>query len=431
MSDRYNLRWGGRFAFMTGFAALALLVGLLGVWGTQTRIAGAVIAPGLIKVESNRQVIQHPDGGIVGAIHARNGDYVDVGQVLLRLDDTDVRAELAIIEQQLVEVTARIARLRAERDGATSFEVDLSGLEHVPSDDVVSGQQLLFEARRTSFENELAQTEEQIVQTREQVTGVDAQIEAIDVQIALLSEEIDAQEQLDERGLVIRSKLLEQQRNLARLQGEHGRLVSLRGQHSSAIAGLELAKIRLQTTAREKAIAELYDLEADRAELSEKQGIALRKLARMEITAPVAGIVYGSQVFTLQSVVQKGKDIMYIVPQDQALVVSARVPAQDVDQIVSGQEVSLRFTALDQRFTPEIFGVLNTVSADSFLDETTGKAYYEAEISPLETELVKLGEQSLVPGMPVDAYIRTAERSPLSYLTKPLADYFYRAFREG
>lgn len=431
MNDRYNLRWGGRFAFMTGFLALASLVGLLGVWGTQTRIAGAVIAPGLIKVESNRQVIQHSDGGIVGAIHARNGDYVDVGQVLLRLDDTDVRAELAIIEQQLVEVTARVARLRAERDGTTSFEVDLSGLEHVPADDVVSGQKLLFEARRTSFANELAQTEEQIVQTREQVTGVDAQIEAIDVQIALLSEELAAQKQLDERGLVIRSKLLEQQRNLARLQGERGRLVSLRGQHSSAIAGLELSKIRLQTTAREKAIAELRDLEADRAELLEKQGIALRKLSRMEITAPVAGIVYGSQVFALQSVVQKAKDIMYIVPQDQALVVSARVPAPDVDQIVAGQEVSLRFTALDQRFTPEIFGVLNTVSADSFLDKTTGKAYYEAEISPLETELVKLGEQSLVPGMPVDAYIRTAERSPLSYLTKPLADYFYRAFREG
>jgi len=431
MSDRYSLRWGGRFAFMTGFVALALLVGLLGIWGTQTRIAGAVIAPGLIKVESNRQVIQHPDGGIVGSIQARNGDYVNIGQILLRLDDTDVKAELAIIEQQMVETTARIARLRAERDSAAIFEVDLVGLEHVPAGEVVSGQRLLFETRRTSFKNELAQTEEQIVQTREQVSGVNAQIEAIDVQIELLSEEIGAQEHLDKQGLVIRSKLLEQQRNLARLQGERGRLVSLRGQHSSAIASLELAKIRLQTTAREKAIAELRDREADRAELLEKQGIALRKLSRMEITAPVAGIVYGSQVFTLQSVVQKAKDIMYIVPQDQALIVSARVPAPDVDQIVAGQQVSLRFTALDQRFTPEVFGVLNTVSADSFLDETTGKAYYEAEISPLETELDKLGEQTLVPGMPVDAYIRTADRSPLSYLTKPLADYFYRAFREG
>ncbi len=431
MSEQPGIRWGGRFAFLTGFIALGLLVALLGVWGTQTRIAGAVIAPGLIKVESNRQVIQHPDGGVVGAIYARNGDFVEAGQALLRLDDTDVRSELTIIEQQLLEITARIARLRAERDGAAEFHVDLAGLEAVDNGDVVAGQQRLFEAHRTSLENELAQTEEQIVQTRQQVGGVDAQIDAIDLQISLLDEEIAANEQLDQQGLLVRSKLLEQQRNRARLQGERGRLVAQRGQHLSAIAGLELAKIRLTATVRERAITELRDLESDRAELLEQQAIALRKLSRMEITTPVSGIVYGSQVFALQSIVEKAKDIMYVVPQDQALVVSARVPAPDVDQIVTGQEVSLRFTALDQRFTPEIFGILNTISADSFLDDATGKAYYEAEISPLETELVKLGEQSLVPGMPVDAYIRTAERSPLNYLTKPLADYFYRAFREG
>lgn len=431
MRDRYNPRWTGKFAFVTGFLALGTLVLLLGVWGTQARIAGAVIAPGLVKVESNRQVIQHVDGGVIGAINVRNGDHVEIGQVLLRLDDTDVRSELAIIEQQLVETNSRIARLRAERDGATTFVVDLAGLEHVRSDDAVTGQRSLFEARREFFQNELAQTDEQIVQTREQVSGVDAQIEAIDIQINLRSEEIATQEQLNEKGLTVYSKLLEQQRDLARLQGERGRLVAQLGQHLSAIAGFELAKTRLKTAAQEKAIAELSDLEARRAELLEKQGISIRKLSRMEITAPVAGIVYGSQVFALQSVVQKGKDIMYIVPQDQALVISARVPAADVDQISAGQKVSLRFTALDQRFTPEVFGVLSTVSADSFLDEKTGKAYYEIEVSPLDGELAKLGEQFLVPGMPVEAHVRTAERSPLSYLTKPLADYFYRAFREG
>lgn len=431
MRQVHKLRWGGRFAFLTGFIALGLLGGLLGVWGTQTRIAGAVIAPGLIKVESNRQVIQHPDGGIVGAIYARNGNYVEAGQALLRLNDTDVRAELVIVEQQLLETTARIARLKAERDDAAGFEVTLTGLEHIPSKDVIAGQHRLFEAHRSAFSNEIAQMEEQIIQTRKQVSGVDAQTTSINLQLELLDEEITANTYLDEQGLVVRSKLLEQQRSRARLQGELGRLVALRGQHLSAIAAVELGKIRLKTTLREKVITELRDLESDRAELLEKQGIALRKLSRMEITTPVSGIVYGSQVFALQSIVQKAKDIMYIVPQDQALVVSARVPAPDIDQIVSGQKVSLRFTALDQRFTPEIFGVLNTISADSFIDEATGKAYYEAEISPLDTELVKLGEQSLVPGMPVEAYIRTAERAPLSYLTKPLADYFYRAFREG
>ena len=430
MRDHFNLRWGGRFAFLTGLAALCLLFLLLGFWGTQARISGAVIAPGQIKVENNRQVIQHPDGGIVGAIRARNGDLVEAGQVLLVLDDTDIRSELAIIEQQFVETQARIARLKAERDEANVFDVELERIENIKTEDVVAGQQRLFKARQISYQNELAQTKEQIVQTQEQIRGVDAQIEALGVQIDLLAEEIAGNEQLEKKGLLVRSKLLEQKRNQARLQGERGRLIAQRGQHLSSIAELELGKIRLKATLREKAITELRDLEADRAELSEKRRIARRQLSRMEITAPVAGVVYGSKVFARQSVIEKAKDIMYIVPQDQELVISARVPAPDVDQVIAGQKVSLRFTALDQRFTPEIFGFLTTVSADSFLDEATGKSYYEAEISPLREELDKLGDQSLVPGMPVEAYIRSAVRSPISYLTKPLADYFYRAFRE-
>lgn len=431
MSGERKRRWNGRFAFLTGFLSLILLVALLGVWGTQARISGAVIAPGFIKVESNRQVVQHPDGGIVGDIVVRNGDTVEAGDVLIRLDDTDVGADLTIIETQLVETVARIARLKAERDGVMEFEVELLGLEHVSSADIIAGQERLFAARIATYHNELAQTDEQISQTSEQVTGVDVQIAAIETQISLLQEEIDASEHLDQRGLVIRSTLLERQREAARLEGERGALVAQRGQHLSTIATLELSKIRLEASLRESSIAELRDLESRRLELVERRGIAIRKLNRMDITAPIDGVVFGLQVFARRSVIQPASELMYIVPQDQALIVSARIPAADVDQVTPGQPVSLRFTALDQRFTPEILGVLNTVSADSILDETTGRAFYEAEISPLPTELVKLGEQVIVPGMPVDAFVRTAERSPLSYLAKPLADYFYRAFREG
>jgi len=431
MRDRYNLRWRGRFAFYTGFLAIGLLIGLLGVWGTQAQIAGAVIAPGLIKVESNRQVVQHADGGIVTTIYARDGDYVDAGQTLLQLDDTDIRAELMITEQQLVDTIARIARLKAERNNASAFRVDLPKGLLIQVDDIIADQYQLFETRRVSFDNEIAQMQEQIIQFREQAKGVSAQINALHIQISLLNEEITPYKKLVELNMAPRLKLLEPERNRARLQGELGRLAALHGKHISSIAGLELEKIRLKTTLREKTITEMRGLVTDRSELLEKQGIVQRRLSRMKITAPVSGIVYGSQVFALQSVVQKAKDIMHIVPQNQALVIAVRVAAQDVDQINTGQQVSLRFTALDQRFTPEIFGILNTVSADSFLDKKTGKAYYEADISPLETELQKLGDQSLVPGMPVDAYIRTSSRSPLNYLTKPLTDYFYRAFREG
>ena len=423
-------RWNGWFAFIIGLIAICILVGLLGVWGMQSRIAGAVIAPGVIKVESNRQVIQHPDGGIVSEIFVRNGDVVQAGEVLLRLDETDIRSELAIIEQQLVELIARIARLKAERDSKTKYEVSFSGFEHISFEEVEDGQRRLFDARKSSLENELAQVGKKITQTQSQVGGVEAQIKAIEVQLDLLEQEIQTNEQLQKQGLLLRSKMHDQLRDRARMQGERGRLVAQKGQYLNAIAELEISKISLQSGVREKAITKLRDLESDLSEQMEKRGILARKLSRMEIIAPVDGIIFGSSVFALKSVIQKGKDIMYIVPKNQALVISARVPASDVDQVSPGQEVSLRFNTLDQRFTPEIFGLLNFISADSVTEKSTGQAYYEAEISPLETEVAKLGDQVLVPGMPVETYIQTGERAPLSYLTKPFADYFYRAFRE-
>tara|TARA_B110000090_G_C13277447_1_gene406685 strand:- start:45 stop:728 length:684 start_codon:yes stop_codon:yes gene_type:complete len=227
MRDRYNLRWRGRFAFYTGFLALGLLISLLGVWGTQAKIAGAVIAPGLIKVESSRQVVQHADGGIVTTIYVRDGDYVEAGQTLLQLDDTDIRSELMVTEQQLVDTTARIARLKAERNDASDFRVGLPEVFLVKVDDIVADQYHLFETRRASFDNEIAQMQEQIIQFREQVKGVNAQIEALHIQVALLNEEITPYKKLVELGIATRLKLLEPERNRARLQGELGRLVAL------------------------------------------------------------------------------------------------------------------------------------------------------------------------------------------------------------
>lgn len=430
MSKPTTSRWTGRFAFAIGAFAVLALVLVLGVWGTQARIAGAVIASGTTMVENNRQVIQHPDGGIVQAIYARDGDVVEQGQVLLRLDASDIQSELSILDQQLIEIGARIARLRAERDNLEAFKVDLSNFEHIASDNIIEGQQNLFLARKATFESELSQIDEQIKQTHEQVVGTNAQIMAIETQIDLQQQENTVSEQLREQNLIIASAILEQRRILARLEGEHGRLVSQRGQLLATIAGHELNKVRLEASRREDAIAELRDLEADWLELLETKAIAERKLLRMEILAPVSGVIYGSQLFAEQSVLQRAKDIMYITPQDQDLVILAEVSAADVDHISPGQSVSLKFTALDLRFTPDVYGTLEVVSADSFTNETTGKSHYSVEISLLPGEVTKLEDQLLVPGMPVEAYIQTGVRSPLNYLVKPIADYFYRAFRE-
>lgn len=429
MDEQLQFRWTGRLAFLIGFLAVTLLILLLGVWGTRAKISGAVVASGLIQVESNRQVVQHPDGGLVGNIHARNGDFVDAGQVLLSLKSDDVVSELAILNTQFLEATARRMRLIAERDGNTNIAIPHSNKS--VNDESITGQVNLFHARRVSFEKELEQINEQIIQTQEQIRGVDAQIEAVEIQLDLLAQDISSNTELEQKGLLVKSTLLDQLRAEANLKGEMGSLISLRGQHRSAIASHELSKIRLDNTRREKAIVELRDVEVRRWELNEKINILRRKLERMEITAPTSGIVFGSEVFTLNAVIPPANPVMYIIPQDQALIVSAKIAAKDIDQVSAGQTAALRFSALDQKFTPEITGTVITVSADAVLDEKTGISYYEAEVAPIKEELAKLGDQALIPGMPVETYIRTAERSPLNYLTKPFTDYFYRAFREN
>nr|MCU0855347.1 HlyD family efflux transporter periplasmic adaptor subunit [Paracoccaceae bacterium] len=166
-------------------------------------------------------------------------------------------------------------------------------------------------------------------------------------------------------------------------------------------------------------------------ELTERRLGLQERLSRLEVRAPVSGVVYGQQVFAVQSVVQAGAPIMYIIPQDRPLLVEARVPSVHVDEIQLGQEAVLRFTALDMRRTPEMTGIVTGISADVIVDERTGANFYEVQLIPREEDLPKLDGQVLLPGMPVEAFIRTEDRTPISYLTKPLTDYFNRAFRES
>lgn len=422
--------WHGKFAFFIGFVALAMLVALLGVWGTLAQISGAVVSSGLLKVESNRQIIQHAEGGIVGEILVRDGDLVEAGDVVLRLEASDVQSELVILESQLIEVSARAARLIAERDGEEGFDVVLDEFDHSAASSMVTGQRNLFAARLQSYQKELEQIDEQIVQTHEQIRGVEAQITANETQLALLEKEIETNETLRKKELVVASKAFEIQRAAAGLEGQTGALIAQRGQLLSAIAGLELDKIRLGNKRREAAITELRDIDVSKNEMMEQRRVLKRKLGRLDITAPSSGVIFGSQVTTVASVITPANPIMYVIPQDQALVVSTRVPSNDIDQVQIGQTASLRFSAFNQKFTPEIFGQVSKVSADILVDETTGMTFYEAEISPNADEMYKLGKQVLIPGMPVEAFIQTAPRSPFSYLIKPMADYFHRAFRE-
>lgn len=425
--------WSATAPLTIGILSLILLVGGIGYWSVSAKIVGAVVSNGMIEVENNRQVVQHPEGGVVGEILAKNGNTVEAGDILIRFDDTLQRSRLAIVEGQLFEIFAREARLEAERDENDEivFSPKLQELAKIRPSVVeqLDGQTRLFGARQETLAKETAQLVEQVAQIGNQIEGTEAQLTALAEQRDLNAKELAEQEGLLKSGLVQSTRVTSLLREEARLSGEIGRLKSQIAQLRGEIAGLEIEKLKLGAARREEAIVTLRDLENREIELSEQQLSLNETLSRLDVRAPVSGVIYRSIVFARRSVVQPAAPMMYIIPQDQPLVVVARINSNDVDQVYVGQEASLRFTAFDQRQTPEIFGKVSEVSADVFQDEVTGLNYYRVVLLPGDSELAKLQDQTLLPGMPVEAYLRTSERTPLSFLTKPLMDYFNRAFR--
>ncbi len=426
--------WRITFPATVGFVALLILVVGIGIWSVRTQLAGAIISQGVIEVQSNRQVVEHPDGGVVGEIFVRDGDQVESGELLLRLDDTFLASEKTVVETQLFELLSRQARLEAERDGATSEELaaklrEVQQRENIP-DDLIAGQQRLFDARNETLTQQTEQLTRQKTQIENEIDGTQAQLTAAQKQVELISEELKDQESLLQRGLTQASRVSALQREEANLTGAIGRLEATIARLTGQIASTEIQILELNATRREEAITTLRDAQTRIAELAERRLSLTERLSRLDIRAPVSGTVYDSQVFALQSVIQPAEQMMYVVPQDTPLLVAAKVDTIHVDQLFRGQEVALRFPSFNQRETPELDGHVINVSADTFTDEGTGFTFYRAELVPDDGQLDRLNGQTLLPGMPVEAMIKTDERTPLSYLTKPLTDYFTRAFRE-
>ncbi|MEM9342085.1 MAG: HlyD family type I secretion periplasmic adaptor subunit [Pseudomonadota bacterium] len=421
-------KYSARFPMAVGLVALGALVGVIGVWSVRTEIAGAIIASGTIVVENNRQIVQHAEGGVVGAISARDGDVVEAGDLLVKLDDKLLRSELAVAELQLVELRARRARLQAERDDANEIVFDDTSDSAAEQQE---GQRKLFEARRRTLQEELNQIDERIRQTGNQIKGVEAQLDALKVQETLILDELEDLEDLLDRGLVQATRVTTLRRDAAQISGEIGKLNADIAQFADQIAAFEIEKLKLENTRREGAIVELRDVQFQELELVERRSSLVERLSRLEIRAPATGVVYGSTVFAQSAVIQPAEPLMYVIPRDQPLLVNAQVDAIHIDQVHMGQPVTLRFSAFNQRLTPELTGEVVKVSADVLRDEVTGLNYYLVEIELLPEEVPKLDAQELVPGMPVEAYLRTDDRTPLSYLTKPLTDYFDRSFRES
>jgi len=390
---------------------------------------------GQIEVDQNRQVVQHPDGGVIAKINVQEGDPVKEGDILIRLDPTNLTSELVVVEGQLFELIARRGRLEAERDGAGAITFDPELIKAAESSNdartLMQGQHRLFKARLDSMAQEIDQMQKQRNQISDQINGITAQQTALETQLELINEELENQQTLLDRGLAQASRVLSLQREDARLRGTMGELAATKAQAQSRITEIDIMVLKYGTKRREEAITRLRDLQFRELELIEKRNALRGRLSRLDIRAPLAGVVYGLQFFAPRSVIRPADPVLYLVPQDRPLVIAAKVQTINIDQIFVGQEVILRFPAFDSRTTPELLGRVVKVSADAFTDERTGISYYRSEIVLLEGETDKLPQgATLIPGMPVQAFIRTNDRTPLAYLIKPFSDYFAKAFRE-
>jgi HlyD family secretion protein len=401
------------------------------IWGSVAKLSGAVVAPGMVVVDGNSKKIQHPQGGVIGEILVRDGARVAAGDLLIKLDDTQLRASLGVVTSQLTELTGRKARLAAERDDRDDPEFPSNFLRsHPDAERVVNGERRLFQARRASANGQKAQLRERIKQSEEEINGLILQNSSKGRERVLIEEELSRVTDLYKKNLLPITRVLSLQRDQARIEGEVGTLLAQIAKLRGQIAETRLQIIAIDDTRYSDAQKELREVEGRIAELQERKIAAEDQLRRVELRAPIDGVIHELNVHTVGGVVNPAEQLMLVVPTGDSLSVEVRVPASEIDQLQLGREAKLRFTAFNQRTTPEVKGLLTRVSPDVIHDKEAGQSYYVARITPDGRDLERLGDKKLVPGMPVEAFIETTSRTALSYLTKPLADQFERAFRE-
>lgn len=419
-------------ALSTGLGVM-LVVGI-GGWATCTEISGAVIAPGRLVVESDVKKVQHPTGGVVSELLVKDGDQVKAGDVLVRLDETQTRANLDVTRKALDELAARQSRDEAERDGAKdiTFPAELLGRRGVNPEvaTLVEGESRLFAARKASREGQRAQLSERVAQLNEEIGGLNEQVSAKAREIRLIGDELKGVHDLYTKNLVPLSRVTALERDAARLEGERGQLVASVASTKGKIAETKLQILQVNTDMRTEVGKDLAEIRGKWSELVEKRVAAEDQLKRVEMRAPQSGVVYQMTVHTVGGLVVPSEPAMLIVPEADQLVVEVHVQPSDIDNVRLGQRAVLRFAAFNTRTTPEVDGVVTRVSADVSADTKTGQSFYVARIGIAPEELLRLGDLRLVPGMPVEAHLQIGDRTVLSYLTKPLTDQIAKAWKE-
>lgn len=422
-----------RLHLLAGVFASFVLVGGAGAWAAVTNLAGAVVATGYFVVDSYVKKVQHPTGGVVGEILVREGDDVKVGDIVMRLDATQTRANLAIITRRIDELSARLARLEAERDDLDEivFPEWLEARRGHP--DVLSAlhsETRLFEFRKGSRDGRKAQLGERIVQFEYEIKGLKAQENAFQQGIDVLEREIAALSSLREQGAVSDQRLNGLKTQAATFGGERGEKIAFQAQAAGRISETKLQILQIDQDIKTEVGRELREVQAQLGEYIERKAAAEDDLKRIDIVAPQSGIVHQLSVHTVGGVVTPADPVMLIVPKGEELALEVQILPKDIDQIHLGQKAVLRMSAFNIRTTPELNAYVTRVAADLTTDQRSGLSYYLLRLTVPSEELRKLGDLKLLPGMPAEALIQTGERTALSYLIKPLSDQISHAFRE-
>ena len=429
-----NPRRSIRRHILISLVVVVLLVGGIGGWAATSEFAGAVIAQGQLVVDTNVKKVQHPTGGVVAELRVRDGDLVNLGDVVIRLDDTQTRANLSILVKGLDELAARRAREEAELEGKETvvFPDDLTARKDDPEvGRVLTGEATLFEIRRKTREGLKAQLSERVSQSEEEITGLTAQVASKDRQVEWIKKELQGVRELWAKQLVQFNRVTTLEREQARLEGERGQLVASIAQSKGKIAETKIQILQIDQDMRTEVGKDLADIRGKSAELVEKKVAAEDQLKRIDIRAPQSGMVHQLDVHTVGGVISAGQQIMLIVPAADKLIVEAKVQPQDIDQVRVGQTAVMRFTNFSSRSTPEINGEVSIMSGDVTLDQRSGASYYTVRITVPPNELARLDPTvKLVPGMPVEVFIQTTIRTVVSYFVRPFQDQIAKAFRE-
>jgi HlyD family secretion protein len=425
--------WSFKNELRVGLRILLLAVLLGGGWFALVPLAGAIVVPGNLVVQSNVKTIQHPSGGVVGEIKVANGMRVAAGDLLLRLDATQAQTSLQVVTKQLDEVRIRIPRLTAERDGLSQPEFPPALLARAGEDNVKSllaSETSLFKARSDGRTSQKDLLQSRIVQLSQEISGLEAQVDSKAKQLELIGGELAGVKDLWDKRIVPLTRLTALQRETARLEGERGQLIFSIAEAKSKVGEAQLQIAHLDQDFRTDVVKELGQTQAKEAELVERDVAARDLLDRIEIRAPTSGVIHQLSAHTIGGVIRAGEMIMEIVPDTDDLLVEARLQPQDIDHVHAGQKAFVRFSAFNQRVTPQLTGTVSLVSADTSHDQQTNAHYFTVRVVLPDDERRRLGGLQLVPGMPAEVFMQTGSRTMMNYLLKPITEQMNRAFVE-